>query len=594
MAEKTMLQDAIDAISQGEKAKAKEILTRLIKTDQQNASYWVWMSAAVTSQKERIYALKTALRVDPENASAKRGLVLLGEMPPDEDIEPFPLHHPRLWEEELIAEEVEEEKEKGAKAKVVANPVIRLAGIGVGVIGIIGLLIFGFSQRSAKETSSITAGPSPTYTHTPTSINAKPTNTPAFDEAMPLSDLLDVPYTPTPLYVNTPRSIQASDYGYAVESAYANEDWEALITAMEQIATLEPESADPYYYIGEAYRFMGENVKALKAYEEAINTDEDFGPAYLGKARIMPYVNAGADIGNNLDKAIEKDPNFAEAYITRAVYFIEKEKYEKAYDDLEKARELAPNSPLVYFNLAKVYWAQDELEDALEAAEKALELDLTHLESYLLLGQLYEANDQIDKAKDVLETYVAYEEEGNADALAILGGAYYENEEYEEAIEYLDQAIKLDRYSGIAYYYRGLSYFALKDAKGAVYNLDKANRYIPDSLEISIALTEAEYLNKRYGNCYLQAESTRPLIETDEDEALVYYWIATCHEGREDFRSAREAWETLLEVASSSEKIRALQDEAQERLIELYTPTPSKTPKATKTPKPSRTPTSEN
>ncbi len=592
MAENTMLQDAIDAISQGEKAKAKEILTRLIKTDQQNASYWVWMSAAVATQKERIYALKTALRVDPENASAKRGLVLLGEIPPDEDIDPFPLHHPRLWEEELISEEEEEEKE--IKKKVVVNPVIRLAGIGVGVIGIIGLIIFGFSQQSAKKASAVVAGPTSTYTHTPTSINAKPTNTPGFDDSLPLSDLLDVPYTPTPLYVNTPRSVQASDYSYAVEAAYANEDWEALITAMEQIATLEPESADPYYYIGEAYRFMGENVKALKAYEEAINKDEDFGPPYLGKARIMPYVNADADIGSSLDEAIEKDPNFSEAYIVRAVYFLEKEKYEKAYDDLEKARELAPNSPLVYYNLAKVYWAQDELEDALEAAEKALELDLTHLESYLLLGQLYEANGQIDKAKDILETYIDYAEEGDAEALAILGGAYYENGEYEEAIEYLDQAIKLDRYSGTAYYYRGLSYFALDDAKGAVYNLDKANRYVPDSLEISLALAEAEYLNEHYGNCYLQAEGTRPLIATDEEEALVYYWIAICHEGREDFRSAREAWETLLEITGKSAEISTLQDKAEEHLAELYTPTPTKTPKATKTPKPSRTPTSED
>ncbi len=593
MAENTMLQEAIEAIRQGEKAKAKDILTRLLKADQHNASYWVWMSAAVTTQKERIYALETALRADPENASAKRGLVLLGKMPPDENIEPFPLHHPRLWEEELTEEKDQEEKETGVKG-LATNPIARLAGIALGVIGIIGIVIFGFSrQKNITQTNAVSLGPTSTYTFTPTAINAKPVSTQAFVGPTPLSALLDAPYTPTPLYVNTPRSVQASDYGNAVKAAYRDENWEALISAMEQIATLEPDSADPHYYIGEAYRFMGKNAKAFNAYEEAIRIDENFGPAYLGKARVHPYINANANIKPNLDMAIEKDPYFAEAYVERAIYWLKKEKYENAFEDIEEARQLAPNSPLVYFNLAKIYQAQEELEDALEAAEKALELDRTHLESYFLLGQLYEANEQIGKAKEVLEIYVAYEEE-NAEAFAILGGAYYENEEYSEAIEFLDQAIKLDRFSGIAYYYRGLSYFALEDAEGAVYNLEKANRYISDSFETGIALAQAEHLNKHYGNCYLRAESARPLAETDDEEALVYYWIATCHEGRNDFRSAKTSWEALLEVPDSSADIRAMQKEAREHLAELYTPTPTKTPAPTKTPRPSRTPKSDN
>ncbi|HIE25439.1 MAG TPA: tetratricopeptide repeat protein, partial [Anaerolineales bacterium] len=364
MAEDIMLQEAIEAIRQGKNAKAKEILTRLLKADQQNASYWVWMSAAVATKKERIYALKTALRADPKNASAKRGLVLLGKIPPDENMTPFPLHHPRIWEEKLTQAKDEEEKKTEAKGKI-ANPIVRLAGIALGVVGIIGIIIFGLSHQNTQQTSSVTLGPTPTYTHTPTAINAKPTSTQAYEGSTPLLDLLDVPYTPTPLYVNTPRSVQASDYGYAVKSAYENEDWEALITTLEQIATLEPDSADPYYYIGEAYRFMGKNSKAFKAYEKAIDIDDNFGPPHLGQARVLPYINAKADIRSNLDAAIEKDPNFAEAYIERAIYWLEKEKYEKAYDDIEKARELTPGSPLVYFNLAKVYRAQDELENAL-------------------------------------------------------------------------------------------------------------------------------------------------------------------------------------------------------------------------------------
>jgi hypothetical protein len=43
----SMLQDAIEALRQDDKARARDILTRLIKANQNNATYWIWMSAAV-------------------------------------------------------------------------------------------------------------------------------------------------------------------------------------------------------------------------------------------------------------------------------------------------------------------------------------------------------------------------------------------------------------------------------------------------------------------------------------------------------------------------------------------------------------------
>src|SRR5688572_33124978 len=70
----SMFQDAVDALRRGDKKRAKDIITGLLKEDQNNTTYWVWLSAAVDNTKERIYCLQTALKLDPENAAAKRGL----------------------------------------------------------------------------------------------------------------------------------------------------------------------------------------------------------------------------------------------------------------------------------------------------------------------------------------------------------------------------------------------------------------------------------------------------------------------------------------------------------------------------------------
>src|SRR6266545_158953 len=191
----SVFQEAVEALREGKKTRARELLTGLLKTDQNNATYWVWMSATVDSTKERIYCLQTALKLDPENATAKRGLILHGALPADETIQPFPVNRPRAWEEKLLLAH-EKPKLKGWAA-VKASPVARLGGFVVLGAMLIGAVVFGFFQLTNDQTArppTITPGPSPTYTVTPTSINATGRPPIAVGTAAPLSELLPVPY----------------------------------------------------------------------------------------------------------------------------------------------------------------------------------------------------------------------------------------------------------------------------------------------------------------------------------------------------------------------------------------------------------------
>src|ERR1700749_3525993 len=107
--ENAILQQAIKFIGEENFPKAKELLTGLLQTDQHNATYWVWLSAAMDTQKERLYCLQMAYKVDPTNAAARRGLILMGALEPDGSQTPFPMNHPRLWEHRL---KLAEEKDK--------------------------------------------------------------------------------------------------------------------------------------------------------------------------------------------------------------------------------------------------------------------------------------------------------------------------------------------------------------------------------------------------------------------------------------------------------------------------------------------------
>ncbi|MGD8864326.1 MAG: hypothetical protein PVI81_01920, partial [Anaerolineales bacterium] len=78
------LTEAIAAARVGNRLKAREILSRLLRSDSSNAEYWIWMSAVVDSPKERVYCLESALKIDPTNRAAMRGLVILGAREPSD------------------------------------------------------------------------------------------------------------------------------------------------------------------------------------------------------------------------------------------------------------------------------------------------------------------------------------------------------------------------------------------------------------------------------------------------------------------------------------------------------------------------------
>src|SRR5512138_1897335 len=171
----TLFEDAVDALRQGERARGKDILTRLLKADQNNPNYWIWMSAAVDSAKERIYCLETALKLDPANATARRGLVLLGGIAADDKVQPFPLNRPRPWEDDLL---LAHERPRDGSAGV-RSPLARMATIMVLGLGLVAVAayVFVFSPRAAqifRPPVAATFGASPTFTLTPTFVNATP------------------------------------------------------------------------------------------------------------------------------------------------------------------------------------------------------------------------------------------------------------------------------------------------------------------------------------------------------------------------------------------------------------------------------------
>lgn len=579
-----IFQDAVDALRHGNKPRAKEILTLLLKSDQNNPTYWIWLSAAVDNAKERIYCLQTALKLDPENGTAKRGLILLGALTPSETVQPFPMNRTRAWEEKLLLAN-EKPKERGFKV-IAKSSALRLLGVIVIGAAFISAVIFGFilpRRATVVPTQMNTQGPS--TTSTVFGATAAPIR--AFMGPTPLWMLLAETYTPTPLYVNTPRVPEASDQYRVAMNAYQHDDWDAFIAQMELIIPYEPQSADIYYLIGEAYRFKGQSANALQAYKEALKLNPDFGAPYLGLARAQLMANPGFNAVSLFNEAIQRDPDFGEAHLERARFLISHHDSEAALVDLNRAAALMPESSDVYLAYAGAYLELGQSASALKAAEKAYALDITALPVYKMLGELYLEDGQYQRAVESLEVYVTYEEE-DALALARLGQAYYKIEEYEAAIRTLDKATTINR-TGLHrfYIYRGLANLELGNADEAVKDLEIAAAADNKSYEANLGLVRAFYLQEKFGSAFLKVEALKSLAKTEEQKAIMLYWRALVQEQRGETKDAVKTWNELL-VMDKDVISNEMLNKAQERLKVLVPPTP--TLRTNATPSPSGTP----
>lgn len=575
--ENTMLREAMEALRMGDRGRARDLLTRLLKTDQKNPKYWLWLSAAVDTQKEQIYCLQMVLQADPQNAIAKRGMILLGGLPPDDSVPPFPLNRPRLWEEKLIHSQ--EPKESTSEW---SRPMVRILSI-LGIAGIIigGLLIGRSLLITQRPAPYVSPTPRPTLTITLTSsvTPAFRTATPTFLGPTPLWMFLVYTYTPTPLYVITAHPVLTSASYDAGLRSLALGDFATARVQFQDVLKTEPNALDVYYYIGESYRLQGDFRSAKDSYQTAINRDPTFAPAFLGRARANLGLNKYADVIGDLNEAINLDRNFAEAYIARGAYTVDSNP-SSALEDLETALEITPDSALAYLYLADAQLSLGDNDAALEAAIRANELDMTLVPVYLTLAKAYIRTGQTTQAIIVLKTFTAFNPE-DASSLRLLGTAYNAAGDFEHAVEVLNKAIEADRRNPEAYFQRGSAYLNLDSPNLAETDFKSALNYDPFDFDSYLGLARSYFMQGYPNDAYIVADQKAlPLAHNDGTKAQVYYWEAQFLEAIGDTLSAEGAqnsWNALIALPANAMP-EAWRTEAFQHLKITPTFTPTLTP----------------
>ena len=593
MAQEKMYKEALDAIQRGERTRARDLLTRLLRTDSNRADYWLWMSTLVETHTERVYCLESAIRVDPNNEAARRGLILLGARQADPSIRPVPPIR-RRWEKEL---DKELEPPKKFFRRIWDNPISRLVlflGAAVLTFGLVMGAIYGF-QHQQDSVAFYRVSPFPTHTrgitHTPTPTRTLVVRspTPTFIGPTPLWMFLPQTYTPIPIYVNTPHP---RDEAYRLGiNAFQRNQIELMLHYMQQAITFSPGSTDMVYHAAEAYRLLGQYNEALDTYQQAITSNPSFAPPYLGRALVHLAQNPNANVETDLQRAIQLDPNYLDAYLTRAAYLLDHDEPALALDDIEIAANLFPDHPMVNLLAAQAYLLLGDYELALQAAKLSHNADQTLLPTYLTLSRSYLLNNDPEQALYYIEIYNRYEYD-DPEGLSILGEAYYRSGEdyYPQALTALNQALEYNEENAQAFRYRGLTYLALGNTRQAVNDLYSATELARYQFEYSIDLGRAFWADGRLNEAIMTLNVAEDRAEFDAQRAMVYYYRPQVYEASDMLWDAILDYQRLIELPIESAPLEWRQF-AEARILELNPPTPTSTLTSTATLTPTITPT---
>ena len=588
MATQTMLTEAIAAARAGDRARARELFTRLLRADSANAEYWVWMSSVVDSERESIYCLESALKLDPTNRAALRGLVILGARRPEQADLSAASRVPRR---QVAAVATGPSIGRKFDWRLMVGSIMGLVLVAlVGTILVSVIRPRGYAPAPTLPPASETATgvptqTTPTFTPIPASTRILRTPIPTELAGTPLIEFVVSTPTPTPVLGVTPHpGIEAYSAGV---DAFIRGDYEETLRLMEQALEMDPQLADAHYLRGEAYRMLDQPGNAAAAYGRAISINPDYAPSYFGRGLVVLENDPEGDLPEDLSRALERDPLFLEVYLTMADYFTPRRLWIPMEQALQAGVDAGLTTPILFILLSEAQFYRGEYEAALENGIEGSASDATIVEGYLAIGQAYVELESFNTAIWPLATYVAYRPEDHR-GLTFLARAQLGIGDVDLALETLNRALAAnDRYAP-AYLARGQAYLLQGEYQTALEEFGSARRFGPQSFDLSFFTGRAQYLLGNHVAALRSVNQAMNEVADRRDTADCYALRALIYESTTPplLGDAIINWEWVIGMPEARPETRALADA---HLADLQAGAPTRTP--SQTPTPSRTPT---
>lgn len=175
--------------------------------------------------------------------------------------------------------------------------------------------------------------------------------------------------------------------------------------------------ADEKGYLQSAYDAMqaGEYKAAIVFYEKAIQSKDDYAPAWYGRGLAYAHLGKIKESINDFSKAVYLDANMSDAHYALGLSYVQDGNYASAISSFDKAIELDKTKSDYYYARGNSYKLNKQYDKALVDFSKAIDLDPNNGLPYYARGALHKLEGRGDASLKDLEKYL--ELRGNKDGM---------------------------------------------------------------------------------------------------------------------------------------------------------------------------------
>lgn len=266
--------------------------------------------------------------------------------------------------------------------------------------------------------------------------------------------------------------------------------------------------------------FLDETKKVYNYLIELNPTDDELR-IYL--AEISIEEGNDVDALEILHSIEETSPAYPQALLVEADYYLLNDLPEVSLQKLEEANTILPNEPIIQFALAEVYFTISDFKNAISyyealTAEGLDEIAGTLLSArlgnaYLMIGEYKESANYLNEALSLKD---------DPEMFYQLGFVYFNQEQYDKAVESFDKAKVLDPTLIAIYLLQSEAHEKLNQLEEALAVLEEAITINEMSTELYLAAAELATKSKKIelAEKYYQ-EAVK--LEPDNEQVVVKY-----------------------------------------------------------------------
>lgn len=226
---------------------------------------------------------------------------------------------------------------------------------------------------------------------------------------------------------------------------------ELALLLYDQSIGLNPNNYNAYHQLGQALNQLERYEEAITAYSQAIALNSNFSWSYNGLGEVFIKLQRWEEAVQAYTQFIQLNPNFPWAYFNLGQAFLQLNSWLEAVNAYQKAIELDPHICWFYLHLGDAFMKLQRGQDAINAYSQAIQIDPNIDWFYGKLAEAFQAENQLEAAIATYQTALNFNPKSFY--YVGLGKAFFQQKQWDTALNYLIQGLQMQPDYCEAYYY---------------------------------------------------------------------------------------------------------------------------------------------